>query len=279
MECRFSVEAKTFSFSVISGKAVLHLEEKQKRFGGFILLGGKGSVWLADMVEEALGVPKKGEFARSFSDEVRVLKIRMGSNRAGCFLEAAVFVEGARKVVIKLPEGRGFVEEHRLLLAHLVAMVLPTVGNAGVGGSPSSYAEVLAVPLGGLKSACGEALVSDLGRWFSTGGATCLMELLRNLAMEFLAKMRAEVDRILFLGLGLKLNASRDVRKRLGQVLFRLGLKHKLVFGRCQTKRKACGLVLRPNSLVFNSRVKPVERLQELSVQGEPSLKKMPEGV
>jgi hypothetical protein len=105
------------------------------------------------------------------------------------------------------------------------------------------------------------------------------MELLRNLAMEFLAKMRAEVDRILFLGLGLKLNASRDVRKRLGQVLFRLGLKHKLVFGRCQTKRKACGLVLRPNSLVFNSRVKPVERLQELSVQGEPSLKKMPEGV
>jgi hypothetical protein len=38
------MEAKTFSFSVISGKAVLRLEEKQKRFGGFILLGGKGLV-------------------------------------------------------------------------------------------------------------------------------------------------------------------------------------------------------------------------------------------
>jgi hypothetical protein len=80
MECRFSVEAKTFSFSLISGKAVLRMEEKRKRFGGFILLGGKGSVWLADVVEEALWVPKK-EFARSFSDKVRVLKIRMGSNR------------------------------------------------------------------------------------------------------------------------------------------------------------------------------------------------------
>jgi hypothetical protein len=103
MECRFSVEAKTFSFSVISGKAVLRLEEKRKHFSGFILLGGKGSVWLADKVEEAIGDPKKGEFASSFSDEVRVLKLQMGSNRAGWFLEAAVFVEGNRKGVIRLP--------------------------------------------------------------------------------------------------------------------------------------------------------------------------------
>jgi hypothetical protein len=55
-------------------------------------------------------------------------------------------------------------------------------------------------------------------------------------------------------------------------------LKYKLIFGRRQTKCKACGLVLRPKSLVFNSLVKPVERLQELSGQGEPSSKKMPKG-
>jgi hypothetical protein len=30
----------------------------------------------------------------------------MGSNSARCFLEAAVFVEGGRKGVIRLPEGR-----------------------------------------------------------------------------------------------------------------------------------------------------------------------------
>jgi hypothetical protein len=146
------------------------------------------------------------------------------------------------------------------------------------GDSPPSYAKVLVAPLGGLKLAYGEALVSDLGRWFSTSGATCLTELLRSLAMEFLAKMRVEVDHILFFGLGLKLNVSRDVRKRLGQVLSWLGLKHKLIFGRCQTKRKAYGLVLRPKPLVFNSWVKPVERFEELSRQGEPSSKKMSEG-
>jgi hypothetical protein len=236
------------------------------------------------MVEEALGVPKKGEFARSFNDKVRVLKIQMGSNRVGCFLEAVVFVEGGRKGVIRLLEGRGgwgwrrFVEERCPMSAHLVAKVLLAIGNTGAGGSPPSYAEVLAAPLGGLKSAYGEALVFDLGRWFSTSGATCLTELLRSLAMEFLAKMRAEVDQILFFGLGLKLNASRDVRKRLGQVLSWLGLKHKLIFGRRQTKRKASGLVLRPKSLVFNSQVKPVERFQELSGQGESSSKKTPEG-
>jgi hypothetical protein len=31
----------------------------------------------------------------------------MGSNRASYYLEAVVFVEGGRKGVIRLPEGRG----------------------------------------------------------------------------------------------------------------------------------------------------------------------------
>jgi hypothetical protein len=284
MECRFSVEAKTFSFSVISGKAVLRLEEKRKRFGGFILLGGKGSVWLADKVEEAIGDPKKGEFASSFSDEVRVLKLRMGSNRAGWFLEAAVFVEGNRKGVIRLPEGRGgwgwrrFVEELRPMSALLVAKVPPAVGNADVGGKPPSYAEVLAAPLGGLKPACGEDLASVLGRWFSSGCMSCLTEmteLLRSQATEFLARMRAEVDRILFFGLGLKTIASRAVRKKLGRALSRLGLKHKLTLGWRKSKSKACGLVLRPKSLVVNTRAKPDDRVQVNSGQGQASSLKM----
>jgi hypothetical protein len=38
---------------------------------------------------------------------VRVLKIRIGSNKAGCFLEVAFFVEGGRKEVIRIPKGRG----------------------------------------------------------------------------------------------------------------------------------------------------------------------------
>jgi hypothetical protein len=54
MERQFSVEAKTFSFSVNMGKSVLHLEEKRKGFSGFISLGINCSDWLANAVEEAL---------------------------------------------------------------------------------------------------------------------------------------------------------------------------------------------------------------------------------
>jgi hypothetical protein len=107
MERRFSVEVKSFSFSMISSKLVLRLEEKRKGFGGFISLGTKGSAWLVDTVEEALEFQRKEDFARSFQDKVRVLKVRTGSNRAGCFLEAAVFVEGSWKGVIRLPQGHG----------------------------------------------------------------------------------------------------------------------------------------------------------------------------
>ena len=33
--------------------------------------------------------------------------MRTGSNRVGCFLEVVVFVDGGRKGVLRLPEGRG----------------------------------------------------------------------------------------------------------------------------------------------------------------------------
>jgi hypothetical protein len=41
----------------------------------------------------------------------------------------------------------------------------------------------------------------------------CPMEVVRSLAREFLAKIRAEVDRIIFFGLGLKVDASSDIRR------------------------------------------------------------------
>jgi hypothetical protein len=149
------------------------------------------------------------------------------------------------------------VEELRPLTAHLVVKVLPTAVNARVDGSPSSYAEVLATPLGGMKSSCVEALASVLGRWLPMGGGACLTEVPRSLAMEFLAKMRAEVDRVIFFGLSLKIKASRDIRRRLVRALSRLGPKPKLLLGRRKLKRKACGFLLRPRPLETNSRVKP----------------------
>jgi hypothetical protein len=259
MERRFSVEAKTFSFSAQSGRSDIRLEEKRKGFRGFIFLGIKCSEWLVVAMEEALETQRKEEFARFFRDEVRVVKIRMGSNKAGYFLETAVFVEGARKGTIRLPEGRGgwgwqrFVNELRLLNAQLSVKALPAipVPSAGVVGSQPTFAEVLVAPPGGVFSSCVEAQVSleassGLGRELSMGGGSSLTEALRTLAMEFLSKVRAEVDRVIF-GLGLRSKASMDIRSRLGRLLSPLGLKPKLLHGfKLRGRRKSAVSRVKP---------------------------------
>ena len=91
------------------------------------------------------------------------------------------------------------------------------------------------------------------------GGGDCLMETMRILAMEFLVKVRAEVDRVIFFGLGLKIKASRDIRKRMVWVFSRLGLKPKLLLGfnlRGRSRLKRSGRILRPRPLDADSRVK-----------------------
>jgi hypothetical protein len=244
MEHRFSVEAKSFFFSAKKGSAVLRLEEKMKGHGGFILLGTKCSSWLADVVEEVIEAQRKDGFARSLRDEVQALKVRTGSNKAGCFIEVAVFVEGNRKGVVRLPEGRGgwgwqrFVNELRSLLAQLVAKERPedSVLNAGVGGSVPSFANDLVAPQGDLKKHVEEAPVSVeansvLGNQLDRGGGVESMAALRTLEMEFLGKFRAEVDRVICFGLGFRVKASRDLRRRMGWVFSRLGLKPKFQFG------------------------------------------------
>jgi hypothetical protein len=248
MERRFSVEAKTFSFSAKKGNAYLRLEEKRKRFGGFILLGTKCSDWLADAVEEAMEAQRKEDFARTFRDEVRVLKVRMGSNKAGYFLEVAVFVDGGRKGVIRLPEGRGgwgwqrFVDELRLLVAQLVEElpVVPAANAGEVGTAPSSADPAVntsstKLPVREAQSSVLVASLPDLS-----------LVALRSLANDFLAKVRKEVDRVLFFGLGLKIDASSDIRRRLGQVCSRLGLKPKLLLGlNVRGRRQTRGLYVR----------------------------------
>ena len=246
MECRFLVEAKSFSFSTRKGNTLVCLEEKRKGFSGFILVGSKCSILLVDVVEEAMGAQRKEEFAKTFRDEVRILKIWMVSNKVGWFLEVAVFVEGGRKGVIKLPEGRGgwgwqrFVDELRILVANFVEKSLPMVqadidgevgctANTGVVGCAN--AEVV-----GCES-CSKSFVVDAQAHMSVLESSLrplpdgTMEALRCLANDFLAKIRAEVDRVLFFGLGLKVDASSAIKRRMGRVLSRLGLKPKLLFG------------------------------------------------
>ena len=76
--------------------------------------------------------------------------------------------------------------------------------------------------------------------------------------MDFLAKVRAEVDWVIFFGLGLKVKASRDIRRRMVWVFSRLGLKPKLLLGcNLRGKRNLRGrLNLRPRPLDADSQVK-----------------------
>ena len=182
------VEAKSFSLSAKKGSTVLRLEEKRKDFGGFILLETKCSVWLADVVGEAM-VAQRKDFARTCHDGERVLKVRLGSNKAGCFLEVAVFVEGSRKGVIRIPEGRGgwgwqrFADELRSLVAHLLETSMPEVSVANVGevGKSPSAADVVAVPPRGPKPPVLEAQAQH-----RRPSPDCSLEAMKSLAMEFL---------------------------------------------------------------------------------------------
>ena len=96
-------------------------------------------------------------------------------------------------------------DELRSLIAQLVEKVLPAVllVNAGVVGSPPSFVDVLVAPPGGLKPPLTEAqapmvVCSNLGSRLPLGGGAYSMEALRSLATDFLAKVRAEVGRVLF---------------------------------------------------------------------------------
>jgi hypothetical protein len=115
----------------------------------------------------------------------------MGSNKAGCFLEVVVFIEGGRKGVIRLPEGRGgwglqrFVDELRLLVAQLMEKELPVVpaANAGEVGTTPSFADP-AVNTSSTKLPVKEAQSSVL----EAPSPDYSLVVLRRLANDFLAR-------------------------------------------------------------------------------------------
>jgi hypothetical protein len=162
MERCFSVEAKRFSFSAKAEVPKLRLEERRKGFYGFIALGHQGSAWLLASVEEALKVSAK-EFVKYFREDVKVLMVRGGENKSGCYLEVEVFAEGGRKAAIWLPEGREGWGWARVagVLRKMINFLGPKdrtmgseafslegtqirgVSSSQLGGSPPTYAAVV----------------------------------------------------------------------------------------------------------------------------------------
>ena len=104
MERRFSIEAKSFCFSSKDGSSLFQLEERRKNFVGYIFVSTQGSSWLVDTVDAAFQV--KEDIAKSFHEGDKALMVHGGANKAGRFLEVAVFAEGGQKGVLWLPEGR-----------------------------------------------------------------------------------------------------------------------------------------------------------------------------
>ena len=98
MERRFSIEAKSFCFSSKVGSSLFWLEERRKKFIGYIFMSTQCSSWLIDTVEAACQV--KEDIAKSFREGDKALMVHGGTNKVGRFLEVAVFAEGGCKGVV-----------------------------------------------------------------------------------------------------------------------------------------------------------------------------------
>jgi hypothetical protein len=100
VECCFSVEAKAFCFTMKEGSSNLWLEERRKGFVGVIIVGLQSSVWLVAMVGEAFLSHMKEDRVKCFHEDEKVLIVGRGGNKAGRFLEVAVYVEAGQKGII-----------------------------------------------------------------------------------------------------------------------------------------------------------------------------------
>jgi hypothetical protein len=93
MEQRFSIKAKSLCFLSKEGSSLFWLEERRKKFVGYIFMNTQCSSWLIDTVED---------IAKSIREGDKALMVYGGTNKAGRFLEVAVFAEGGRKGAVRL---------------------------------------------------------------------------------------------------------------------------------------------------------------------------------
>lgn len=92
--------SKKFLFSVREDKAELRLEERGKGFVGYVFVGFQCFPWLVTMVEEVM--KSLGKEDVKFD---RGLLVCGGTNKAGQYLEVAVYAEGGPKGIMWLPGG------------------------------------------------------------------------------------------------------------------------------------------------------------------------------
>jgi hypothetical protein len=118
-------------------------------------------------VEEAIRDPGNEEFVKSFREESKAIIIRRGGNKAGRFLEVAVYAEGGRRGLVMFPEGRG------------------GRGWSRVSGELSKAQVFLEAVYGSQSSDTGGSIGGSVGgmgaaRRFGDGGAPSFAEMVRS---------------------------------------------------------------------------------------------------
>jgi hypothetical protein len=84
MECRFSIKAKSFRFSSKEGPFLFWLEERRKKFIGYILVSTQCASWLTDTVEAACQV--KENIAKPFHEGDKALMVHGGGRKGAVWL-------------------------------------------------------------------------------------------------------------------------------------------------------------------------------------------------
>jgi hypothetical protein len=196
MESRFFVEAKTFVFSVVDGKSVLWVEERRRGFSGAVCLGSMCIVWLVSKMERVLRNTGDEDFVDSFREGSKAVIVRRGGNKAGRFLEVAVYAEGGRKGMVLFPEGRAGRGWSRISgeLSKALAFIESKCGSSSpvrgvVAGAAPSFAAVVrsAVPSTVLKRPVAVGLSGF-------AGSTAELDLFPLGAPELLPESRSAVD-------------------------------------------------------------------------------------
>jgi hypothetical protein len=161
MERRFSIEAKSLCFSIKEGFPDLRLEERRKKFVGFIFASSPCAAWLRDTVEAVTQV--KEDISKSYREGDKVLMVHGGSNKAGRYLEVSVYAEGGRKGVLWIPVGR-FGQGWRWFAGELRLMLISPNGKSDVEVAesrlvPSPEISPLKLAGVGVREGCSKALL------------------------------------------------------------------------------------------------------------------------
>jgi hypothetical protein len=97
-------------------------------------VGVQCSIWLVDTVEEVQKSLGKEDFIKSYREDEKVLMVRGGGNKAGRYLEVAIYAKCGRKGIIWLPEGRGS-GRWRRFVGELCQLLVPFEAKSRLSGS------------------------------------------------------------------------------------------------------------------------------------------------